>query len=183
MLASHLAPGRLRLREILGSCFNLASRRYFLEVLLLLGIRTKQLHRVRANWCTEDPVLNVAAINMYILRSGDRASWYILMIKPISCTNFSNLFLEINFYMFQTVPLSIIRSFSPYTQQWYMSNRFADSLKVLIPANSLQFHVTLFTFEILWSVLERLAFELLITFCLPCTSIIKSFCPLLTACE
>ena len=31
-------------------------------------------------------------------------------------------------YMFRTVPLSIIRSFSLYTQQWYMSYRFADSL-------------------------------------------------------
>jgi len=29
--------------------------------------------------------------------------------------------------MFRTVPLSIIRSFSLYTQQWYMSYRFADS--------------------------------------------------------
>jgi len=29
--------------------------------------------------------------------------------------------------MFQTVPLSIIRSFSLYIQQWYMSYRFADS--------------------------------------------------------
>jgi len=27
--------------------------------------------------------------------------------------------------MFRTVPLSIIRSFSLYTQQWYMSYRFA----------------------------------------------------------
>jgi len=32
--------------------------------------------------------------------------------------------------MFQTVPLPIIRSFSLYTQQWYMSYRFADSLRV-----------------------------------------------------
>ena len=31
--------------------------------------------------------------------------------------------------MFQTVPLSIIRSFSLYTQQRYMSYRFADSLR------------------------------------------------------
>jgi len=31
--------------------------------------------------------------------------------------------------MFQTVPLFIIRSFSLYTQQWYMSYRFADSLR------------------------------------------------------
>jgi len=29
--------------------------------------------------------------------------------------------------MFQAVPLSIIRSFSLNTQQWYMSYRFADS--------------------------------------------------------
>jgi hypothetical protein len=31
--------------------------------------------------------------------------------------------------MFRTVPLSIIRHFSLYTQQWYMSYRFADSLR------------------------------------------------------
>jgi len=31
-------------------------------------------------------------------------------------------------YMFRTAPLSIIRSFSLYTQQWYMSYRFAGSL-------------------------------------------------------
>ena len=30
--------------------------------------------------------------------------------------------------MFQRVPLSIIRSFSLYTQQWYVSYKFADSL-------------------------------------------------------
>jgi len=30
--------------------------------------------------------------------------------------------------MFRTVSLSIIRSFALYTQQWYMSYRFADSL-------------------------------------------------------
>ena len=31
--------------------------------------------------------------------------------------------------MFRTVPLSIIRSFSLYTQQWYISYRFVDSLR------------------------------------------------------
>jgi len=31
--------------------------------------------------------------------------------------------------MFRTVPLSIIWSFSLYTQQWYMSYWFADSLR------------------------------------------------------
>ena len=34
----------------------------------------------------------------------------------------------IKIYMFRTFPLSIIRSFSLHTQQWYMSYRFADSL-------------------------------------------------------
>jgi hypothetical protein len=33
-------------------------------------------------------------------------------------------------YMFRTDPLSIIRSFSRYTQQWYMLYRFADNLRV-----------------------------------------------------
>jgi hypothetical protein len=32
-------------------------------------------------------------------------------------------------YMFRTVPLSIIRVFLLYTQQWYISYRFADSLR------------------------------------------------------
>ena len=41
--------------------------------------------------------------------------------KPTSCNNFSKLF--------WTIPLSIIRSFSLYTQQWYMSYRFANSLQ------------------------------------------------------
>jgi hypothetical protein len=51
-----------------------------------------------------------------------------LIIKATKYTNFSNLFLEWNSCMFRTVPLFIIRSFSLYTQQWYMSYRFADCL-------------------------------------------------------
>jgi len=39
-------------------------------------------------------------------------------------------------YMFRRVPLSIIRSFSLYTQHWYMSYSFADSLQ----AGSGRFH-------------------------------------------
>jgi len=35
------------------------------------------------------------------------------------------------FYMFRTVPLSIIRRFSLYTQQWYMLYRYADSCEQL----------------------------------------------------
>jgi hypothetical protein len=32
-------------------------------------------------------------------------------------------------YMFRTVPLSIIRSYSLYIQQWYMLYRFVDSFR------------------------------------------------------
>jgi len=38
----------------------------------------------------------------------------------------------IKLYVFGTVPLSIIRIFSLYIQQWYMSYRFADSRPVLV---------------------------------------------------
>jgi len=41
----------------------------------------------------------------------------LLIIKPTRCINFSNLFFGIKFYMFRTVPLSIIRSLVMYTQQ------------------------------------------------------------------
>jgi len=41
-------------------------------------------------------------------------------------------------YMFRTVPLSIIRSFSLYTQQWYMSYRIRIELQFhLDPARKL----------------------------------------------
>jgi len=42
---------------------------------------------------------------------------------------FLKFILEMKFYVFRTVPLSIIRSFSLYTQQCYMSYRFADRLR------------------------------------------------------
>jgi hypothetical protein len=38
--------------------------------------------------------------------------------------------------MFRTFPLSIIRSFSLYTQQWYMSYRITDSLRAGSGRNS-----------------------------------------------
>jgi len=42
---------------------------------------------------------------------------------------FLKFIFRLKLYMFRTVPLSIIRSFSLYTQQWYMSYRSADSLR------------------------------------------------------
>jgi len=43
-------------------------------------------------------------------------------------------------YMFRTVPLSIIRSFSVYTQQWYTSYRFEDSFQAGSGWSWFQFH-------------------------------------------
>jgi len=42
---------------------------------------------------------------------------------------FPKFIFGIKLYMFQIVRLSIIRSFSLYTQQWYMLYRFVDSLR------------------------------------------------------
>jgi len=53
----------------------------------------------------------------------------VLIIKPTRCTNLSKFIFGIKLYMFRTVPLSTVRSFSPYIQQWYMAYRFADSLR------------------------------------------------------
>ena len=51
--------------------------------------------------------------------------------------------------MFRTVPLSIIRSFSLHIQQWYMSYRFADSLRAVMVYNfCITFNLCYFTSEI-----------------------------------
>ena len=42
---------------------------------------------------------------------------------------FLKFILGMKLYMFRAVPLSIVRSISLYTQQRYMSYRFADSLR------------------------------------------------------
>jgi len=84
-----------------------------------------------------------------IWRSCDRASWQfdvhvtvhrnkLFIIKSTRCTNFSNFILGTKLYMFWTVPLSIIRSFSLYTQQWCMSYRFSDSLRTGSGWNAVQ---------------------------------------------
>jgi hypothetical protein len=41
----------------------------------------------------------------------------------------SQIYFGMKLYIFRTVPLSIIRSYSLYTQQWYMSYRFVDSFQ------------------------------------------------------
>jgi len=52
------------------------------------------------------------------------------IIEPTRYTNFSNFFYFVmKLCMLRTFPPSIIRSFSLYTQQRYMSYRFADRLR------------------------------------------------------
>jgi len=52
-----------------------------------------------------------------------------LFNKTNKRTNFPNLFLSRNTYLFRAVPLPIIRSFSLYIRHWYMSCRFDDSFQ------------------------------------------------------
>jgi hypothetical protein len=41
----------------------------------------------------------------------------------------SQIYFGMKLYMFRTAPLSIIRSYSLYTQQWCMSYSFVDSFR------------------------------------------------------
>jgi len=66
--------------------------------------------------------------NNVFWRPCDRSLWYIPIIKPTRCTNYSNLFLELNSTCFGQFLCPSSGVFSLYTQQWYMSYRFADSL-------------------------------------------------------
>jgi len=58
----------------------------------------------------------------------NKSCFFFLITEPTRCTNFSNLFLEWKSTCFGQF-LSIIGSSPLYTQQWYMSYRFADSLR------------------------------------------------------
>jgi len=75
--------------------------------------------------------------------------------------------------MFRTFPLSIIRSFSLYTQQWYMSYRFADSLRARSECSILIFFLLLLLLELQLTV----SFSLLSDF-LPLCPFFTSLSPL-----
>jgi len=52
--------------------------------------------------------------------------------------------------MFRTVHLSIIRTFSLYTQQWYMSYRFADSLLASCQQTCMTYTIAVCTVQKSW---------------------------------
>ena len=81
----------------------------------------------------------------------------VLTIKQTRCTNFSNLFFGIKLYMFRTVPPSIIRSFSLYTQQWYMSYRYADSLRANCQQTCMTYTIAACTVKNSWWWMEELS--------------------------
>ena len=60
-------------------------------------------------------------LSLYILHS------FLIIHEPDA--QISQIYFGMKLYVFWTVPPSIIRSFSLYTQQWYMSYGFADSLR------------------------------------------------------
>ena len=64
----------------------------------------------------EDILLAFQSIRLLIWHTEDRASWYILIIKPTRCT-ISHIYFGIELYMFRTDLLSIIRSLVLYIQQ------------------------------------------------------------------
>jgi len=57
------------------------------------------------------PIISSSSLYTQQWYISDSASWKILIIKRTRYTNFSNFIFVIKFYMFRTVPLSIIRIF------------------------------------------------------------------------
>ena len=55
-------------------------------------------------------------------------TWFLILVISWLDALISQVYFKRKLYIFRTFPLSIIRSFSLYTEQWYMSYVFADSL-------------------------------------------------------
>ena len=81
----------------------------------------------------------------------------VVIIDSSRCTNFSQSCFGMKLYLFRRFPLSIIRIFPLYTQQCYMSYRFADSLRAGadVPARKLSanlydiYHCCVYSWKIL----------------------------------
>ena len=108
-----------------GHCFHLWAIVPVLITTLCYGARAE--HLCNCYWITKYR----AGYWSGFRDTKERKRWRhycFLLIKSTRCTNFLKFYFGVKLYIFQTI-LSIIRSFSPYTQQWYMSYRFADSLR------------------------------------------------------
>ena len=75
-----------------------------------------------------------------------------LIIKPTRCINFSKFILGMKVYMFRTVPLSIIRSFSLYTQQWHISLLYVQRKNPDDGQRNCPKHVEFHSKNILWEI-------------------------------
>jgi hypothetical protein len=60
--------------------------------------------------------------------TGQSPQWAVVPVEEDDSLISQNYF-GMKLYMFRTVPPSIIRRFSLYTQQWYMSYRFVVSFR------------------------------------------------------
>ena len=70
---------------------------------------------------------------------------------------FLKCILGMKLYMFRTVPLSIIRSFSLYAQQWYMSYMFADNLQTSCQQTCMTYTIAVCTVKHSWWWTEELS--------------------------
>ena len=121
------AVGRLFISLMYGVFRHLSLRHLFCFICHVLAPTNTVAMRCRV-WLREGTAFG--GVQRKSVVSGT-CSWLVITFsysKINQMLYFIKFIFGIKLYMFRTVPLSIIRSFSLYTQQWYMSYRFADSL-------------------------------------------------------
>ena len=93
------------------------------------------VHNTNKSACKSDRFVNFRSIYLawYYFSDFLNILYKFLIIKPTRCT-ISQIYFGKKLYMFRTLPLSIIRSFPLYTQQWYMSYKLADSFQAWVPS-------------------------------------------------
>ena len=64
-------------------------------------------------------------LEIYAIRGGDTYSYFKNQLVAL----ISQIYFGMKLCMFRTVPLSIIRSLAPCTQQWYMAYRFDSMIR------------------------------------------------------
>jgi hypothetical protein len=107
----------------LENCFNWLV--IYLNFMFVLGTRKHKAYSVRNLRLFERFIWDVRLFEFFcyfffIWSSCDRASWQISYNKTKYMHWFLKFILRMKFYMFRTVPLSNIGSFSLYTQQRYI---------------------------------------------------------------